>query len=291
MNGLVLVALHLLSATVYGGINDGYFEMMIEALKEDVLALQRQVFGEDYAGKSEEEQLAVQKQQEPLVKRIETLENGQADLVRWKRTEIFDASLIWPHVPEQSKAWLVDRLEEEGWFGDSQASPLRCYRGRRGDASVQAHFHKGCDNKGQKTVTFIMAHDDSIFGAVTSEPWKKITHYEANDSFLISLKFGKEATRFKLPVKPDNQFAMRGNQPGPTFGGGADIYVGDKCLTVDDSIGGYSNVGTSYEKPKGEQQSYMMRRDGYDGWQFTKSTDDIKNNLFKCKGIEVWYLP
>lgn len=275
MNRLVLVTLHLLSAAVYGGINDGIFEMMIDALKEDVQGLKEDVN-------------ALKAKDELLVKRIEKLEESNADLVREKRMDVFDDSYIWPDVPNKSKGWLVDRLAEEGWFGESQASPKRCYRGRRGDASVAA-FHKGCDHKGRKTITFIMTHDDSIFGAVTSVPWKN-KNQEDNKAFLISLKFGKETTGFKLPVKKDNQFALRGGF-GPTFGGGADIYVGDTCLDEKAAPDGYSNVGSSYVKPTAEQEQHMKPRDGNDGWQFTKSMDDRVDNLFKCRGVEVWYLP
>ena len=99
----------------------------------------------------------------------------------------------------------------------------------------------------------------------------------SDEAFLFSLR-NQDGSAFKMAVKEgEGQWAMHSaSGDGPTFGGGNDLRITDKCLTDTRS---YSHPGSTYQLPAG----------------YTNKTEQAKSllagsNPFKCDEYEVFML-
>jgi hypothetical protein len=97
-------------------------------------------------------------------------------------------------------------------------------------------FHSRCDNKGS-TITIIKTNKSRVFGGFTTLDWDSTTGYKANDlqAFIFSLD-----TKTKLTCHDQNRVIHCYSSNGPTFGGGADIYISNNWGSS------YSKCGHSY---------------------------------------------
>ena len=84
-------------------------------------------------------------------------------------------------------------------------------------------FHNYCDNKGP-TLTVVYATSGYYFGGYTTENWDCSNAYKKDaNAFIFSLNNNKYAK-----ASNDNAIYCASNY-GPTFGGGNDLYIADKC--------------------------------------------------------------
>ena len=84
-------------------------------------------------------------------------------------------------------------------------------------------FHNYCDNKGP-TLTVVYATSGYYFGGYTTENWDCSGAYKKDaNAFIFSLNNNKYAK-----ASNDNAIYCASNY-GPTFGGGNDLYIADKC--------------------------------------------------------------
>ena len=84
-------------------------------------------------------------------------------------------------------------------------------------------FHDYCDNKGP-TLTVIYATSGYYFGGYTTENWDCSGAYKKDgNAFIFSLNNNAYAK-----ASNDNAIYCASNY-GPTFGGGHDLYIADKC--------------------------------------------------------------
>ena len=104
-------------------------------------------------------------------------------------------------------------------------------------------FHNYCDNKGP-TLTVVYATSGYYFGGYTTENWDCSNAYKKDaNAFIFSLNNNKYA-------KASNDNAIYCNSSyGPTFGGGHDLYIADKCNENSNNYNGTNNTynfGSNY---------------------------------------------
>ena len=98
-------------------------------------------------------------------------------------------------------------------------------------------FHNYCDNKGP-TLTVVYATSGYYFGGYTTENWDCSNAYKKDaNAFIFSLNNNKYA-------KASNDNAIYCNSSyGPTFGGGHDLYIADKC---NENSNNYNSTNNTY---------------------------------------------
>jgi hypothetical protein len=132
-------------------------------------------------------------------------------------------------------------------IGDKQFGLL--YRGTR-DGFRSADFHRCCDNR-KPTLTLIMSDNGSIFGGYTPFAWASQGGYVSDSqlqSFIFTIKNPHNLSP-KTFAQHNSRFAIsNASISGPTFGGGNDIWICDKCNTTQSS---YTNFGHSYTNNTG----------------------------------------
>merc|ERR1712181_8376 len=124
---------------------------------------------------------------------------------------------------------------------------------RSSEHAYSAHkFHELCDNEGANIVMF---HNefDRVFGAFTSESWRKVKHDSGGRYFIADRKaflftvrpklntFGfKESKGQRRFPQEAFEYALESDQDyGPMYGYGQDIWIFDRCDK--ESCGAQSN--------------------------------------------------
>jgi len=138
------------------------------------------------------------------------------------------------------------------WIGSQAGREISLwelfYQGSR-DGFEALKFHNLCNKKGP-TITIVKSTTNCVFGGYNPESWASNGKYVQNSAiFLFSLQNPvlNTAGPLKFDYKGGSQFgAYCQSTYGPTFGGGHDLYIADKCNTVNYS---YSNIGTSFIVP------------------------------------------
>ena len=104
-------------------------------------------------------------------------------------------------------------------------------------------FHNYCDNKGP-TLTVVYATSGYYFGGYTTENWDCSGAYKKDaNAFIFSLNNNKYAK-----ASNDNAIYCHSNN-FPTFGGGHDLYISDKCNENSNNYNGTNNTynfGSNY---------------------------------------------
>jgi hypothetical protein len=123
------------------------------------------------------------------------------------------------------------------WFNNNKAFTL-LYRASK-DGYEANTFHNKCDNKGP-TVTIIKCTNGYIFGGYNPSSWNKSGDYSnSNGAFLFTLKNPHSIPPTKYFCSDRPYSACSQSQYGPTFGGGCDIYISDKCNENNNSYCGF----------------------------------------------------
>jgi len=146
------------------------------------------------------------------------------------------------------------------------------YRGTR-DGSDCNSFHNKCDNQGP-TIVLCQNEKGNIFGGYASISWTSDNQYQkADESFIFTLTnmHGTVPTRYLDKKHPQNA-VYHGNDRGPSFGGGHDIYICNNFLNNNCS----SNIGHSYQDVLGKGYSIF--------------SGDTNTRNFKVKELEVFKL-
>ena len=146
------------------------------------------------------------------------------------------------------------------------------YRGTR-DGSDCNSFHNKCDNQGP-TIVLCQNEKGNIFGGYASISWTSDNQYhKADESFIFTLTnmHGTVPTRYLDKKHPQNA-VYHGNDRGPSFGGGHDIYICNNFLNNNCS----SNIGHSYQDVLGKGYSIF--------------SGDTNTRNFKVKELEVFKL-
>ena len=153
------------------------------------------------------------------------------------------------------------------WTGGKSMELL--FRGTRDGMSANA-FHNKCNNKGP-TINLFKNENGYIFGGYSSIDWqngKNDNWKSAPDSFLFTLTNMYNISPTKFPNSNINKSICHNSNYGPTFGGGADIYIGFSF--------NYTNFPNSYNDLLGKGYSIF--------------TGDNNNYNFNLKEIEVFKL-
>ena len=146
------------------------------------------------------------------------------------------------------------------------------YRGTR-DGSDCNSFHNKCDNQGP-TLILCKNEKGNIFGGFASISWTSDNQYhKVDESFLFTLTNIHGTAPSKYLDKKNPQYAVyHGNDRGPSFGGGHDLYICNNFLNNNSS----SNINHSYQDVLGKG--------------FSIFSGDINNRIFKLKELEVFKL-
>ncbi|KAJ5071812.1 pep-cterm sorting domain-containing protein [Anaeramoeba ignava] len=162
-----------------------------------------------------------------------------------------------------------NKLKE--WIKDDDFfSRMRLGFSAKRDGFTGTKWHDICDDKG-KTLVVIKTTDNYIFGGFTQVGWSKGPNrwIQDSDSFLFSLKNPKLDPPQKLPISNprESKFALHYHALyGPIFGYGHDL------ILHSDLQPGFSNIGHSYDPPKGiksettEAENYLAG--SYSNWKF-----------------------
>lgn len=128
-------------------------------------------------------------------------------------------------------------------------------------------FHSKCDNKGP-TLTIVETTTGRKFGGFSNLNWDQSANYKTNDAgaFLFSLD-----TKIKFKNTNSSNIIYGNSSYGPTFGGGHDFYIADKCTT---NVQNYCNFPYSY----GAQEVF----------EFPKSANLSGAYNFLVKELEVY---
>ena len=104
---------------------------------------------------------------------------------------------------------------------------------------LASNFHSKCDGK-KNTVTLVETLKGKRFGGFTDNAWDQSSNYKhGSNGFIFSLDDKS------IYYNKSNQNEIRCNSGyGPTFGGGHDFYICDKCNTSNSS---YDNSGNTYD--------------------------------------------
>jgi hypothetical protein len=155
-------------------------------------------------------------------------------LGRIKADKMID-SLILSNQSQQKKLFsLCEILSDQTWN--------LIYRASR-DGFEAANFHAKCDNK-PNTLVVIKSTNDNIFGGYTEQKWSGYGFRNGFESFIFSLI---NLDNRPLKIKWSQNYAIYCEKNhGPTFGGGYDLFIGDKSNT---NITSYSGLGHSYIHP------------------------------------------
>jgi hypothetical protein len=118
------------------------------------------------------------------------------------------------------------------------------YRGSR-DGFEAATFHRMCDGH-SPTLTIVLSDRGWIFGGYTTLVWTSRGEWPLDPglkSFLFTIgnPDNPSPRLFKQSRPADSIYTAPGY--GPTFGGGHDLHICDKCSTSKSS---YSNLGPTY---------------------------------------------
>ena len=109
------------------------------------------------------------------------------------------------------------------------------------DGFAAGMFHGKCNDQGP-TVTVVLATTNYVFGGFTKQSWKGNDVYVHDpEAFIFSLNHKTKHNK----QKNNNSIHTHPNY-GPTFGGGQDIYICDKCNANNNN---YSNSNSTYELP------------------------------------------
>eukprot|EP01084_Bolivina_argentea_P103945 186166_1 len=94
-------------------------------------------------------------------------------------------------------------------------------------------FHELCDGKGSN-ICIVKSNFGNIFGGYTSIGWESDNEYD-DKAFLFLIRSSEEAQQKQCPIVYDiNDInginaVIYGENYGPTFGIGHDLYISDKC--------------------------------------------------------------
>jgi hypothetical protein len=146
---------------------------------------------------------------------------------------------------------------------------LLLYKATRDGFTVKA-FHDLCDNV-PNTVTIIRNNLNFIFGGFSSARWSStLGSISDSNAFIFSLRRNGVLNNYKLMIKSGETYnAIYGlSSYGPTFGGGRDIYIGDKSNTT---TGSYSVI-TTYTAPTypSGSDSTTFLTGGFGNWLTTE---------------------
>ena len=131
------------------------------------------------------------------------------------------------------------------------------YRGSQ-DGFAATHFHSKCDGVDGGTITLVKDTKGNVFGGYTNQPWSSSgsTYIASSCPFLFSIinPFGHDPV--KLPVRSNNagNATYLNASYGPTFGGGHDMHISDRCDVGENS---YSSLGSTYCPPSGMSASFL----------------------------------
>ena len=104
---------------------------------------------------------------------------------------------------------------------------------------LASNFHSKCDGK-KNTVTLVETLNGKRFGGFTDIAWDQSSGYKhGSNGFIFSLDdksiYYNKSNQYEIYCQSDY---------GPTFGGGHDFYICDKCNTSNSS---YDNSGYTYD--------------------------------------------
>jgi hypothetical protein len=130
-------------------------------------------------------------------------------------------------------------------FGVSTSQRLQLlYRGSR-DGFGANNFHGLCDGHAN-TISLILSKNKCIFGGFTPLAWSSRGDYAqdpSQKSFVFTLTNPHNLAPRIFKQKSQDHAIADFSSYGPTFGGGNDFYVCDKCQTSGSS---YSSLGSTY---------------------------------------------
>ena len=147
-------------------------------------------------------------------------------------------------------------------------------------------FHQYCDNK-SPTVTIVKPRDcTNIFGGFTESVWSSQTSYSTDaDAFLFVLRkdqqqgFNSSSSNAQKFCVKSGKSSVYGNKAyGPTFGGGHDLRLSDRCdVSISDSnILCYDGLNNS--ELAANSNFYV---EDYEVWQLI-SQDGLDADTFCC---------
>jgi hypothetical protein len=137
-------------------------------------------------------------------------------------------------------------------------------------------FHNYCDNKGP-TLIVVYATSGYYFGGYTTENWDCSNTYKKDaNAFIFSLNNNKYAK-----ASNDNAIYCASNY-GPTFGGGHDLYIADKC-NENSNNNNYTNstynFGSSYYLNGGNCSFQVSRIEVYEGMTLEEIANQLEKTL------------
>ncbi|CAF0821068.1 unnamed protein product [Adineta ricciae] len=129
------------------------------------------------------------------------------------------------------------------FYGKTNQQWQLLYKATRDGFAANA-FHTRCDNQGP-TITIVQSSNNYLFGGYASTPWSSDGGYkEDTNAFLFTLTnpHSISPTKYLVDHTCITKAVYHGENDGPTFGNGQDLYISNGCNTNNSSCSAFPHT-------------------------------------------------
>ena len=223
------------------------FDINMEKIKEVIINLEKKELTKDeLIDKLIEENKQLKLRLNNLEKRFDSLEEKFNNLKNKKAENIYKNDIIYSDIINNE-----DKKILNNWFNSNNDKTIKLLYKASKDGDNYNDFYRLCENKGP-TITIVLTTEGLKFGGYTSISWSNpinegnnTKYYEDKNAFIFSLDKKKKY----YPKANDKYQVCMYSDRGPSFGGGNDLSLHNKCLHNNNS---YNRCPETYQTKKYE---------------------------------------
>ena len=223
------------------------FDINMEKIKEVIINLEKKELTKDeLIDKLIEENKQLKLRLNNLEKRFDSLEEKFNNLKNKKAENIYKNDIIYSDIINNEDKKILNI-----WFNSNNDKTIKLLYKASIDGDNYNDFYRLCENKGP-TITIVLTTEGLKFGGYTSISWSNpnnegnnTKYYEDKNAFIFSLDKKKKY----YPKANDKYQVCMYSDRGPSFGGGNDLSLHNKCLHNNNS---YNRCPETYQTKKYE---------------------------------------
>ena len=223
------------------------FDINMEKIKEVIINLEKKELTKDeLIDNLIEENKQLKLRLNNLEKRFDSLEEKFNNLKNKKAENIYNNDIIYSDIINNE-----DKKILNNWFNSNNDKTIKLLYKASKDGDNYNDFYRLCENKGP-TITIVLTTEGLKFGGYTSISWSNpnnegnnTKYYEDKNAFIFSLDKKKKY----YPKANDKYQVCMYSDRGPSFGGGNDLSLHNKCLHNNNS---YNRCPETYQTKKYE---------------------------------------
>ena len=223
------------------------FDINMEKIKEVIINLEKKELTKDeLIDNLIEENKQLKLRLNNLEKRFDSLEKKFNNLKNKKAENIYNNDIIYSDIINNE-----DKKILNNWFNSNNDKTIKLLYKASKDGDNYNDFYRLCENKGP-TITIVLTTEGLKFGGYTSISWSNpnnegnnTKYYEDKNAFIFSLDKKKKF----YPKTNDKYHVCMYSDRGPSFGGGNDLSLHNKCLHNNNS---YNRCPETYQTKKYE---------------------------------------